>query len=176
MKFYFSSIKIQFDDKSEFIHKTSYHLVDTEKEASLTIPLCTNTAKLISKITFNIGVDSVASTSGALAGDLDAINGMYWAWQSGFINMKIEGHSNSCKTRKNAFQFHIGGYVDPNYTLREIVVPVSKVQIYTTAIPIQVDLAKLFDAIQLSKINAIMIPGKEAMQLADLATKIFFVE
>ena len=43
-------------------------------------------------------------------------------------------------------------------------------------VPINVDLAKLFNAIQLSEINAIMIPGKKAMEIANLTTKIFSIE
>ncbi|MDN3675869.1 hypothetical protein QWY90_00740 [Flavobacterium paronense] len=53
-------------------------------------------------------------------GDLDPTKGMYWAWQSGYINIKIEGKSTSCKTRNNEFQFHIGGYREPNYMMRKV--------------------------------------------------------
>jgi len=48
-------------------------------------------------------VDSLANVSGAMSNDLDATKGMYWSWQSGFINLKIEGKSASCKTRKINF-------------------------------------------------------------------------
>jgi len=96
---------------------------------------------------------------------------MYWAWQSGYINMKIEGNSNSCKTRKNAFHFHIGGYLQPNYAMRKIVLyPKSE------NFDIVMDLSKLFDHIHLSETNSIMIPGKEAMKLADLTTTVFSVK
>ena len=58
-----------------------------------------------SKLKFQLGIDSLTNVSGAMGGDLDPTKGMYWTWQSGYINMKIEGKSNSCKTRKNQFQF-----------------------------------------------------------------------
>lgn len=175
-KFYVSQFKIQFDDKSEFIQNNSYHLIDIDKPSSCTLFISKKTDKSISSISFCIGVDSLASVSGALSGDLDATKGMYWSWQSGYINMKIEGKSNSCASRKNSFQFHIGGYLPPNYAIKEVKIPISQHQILNNIIPIQVDLAKVFDSIQLSKINSVMIPGKEALKIADLSTKMFFIE
>ena len=171
VKFYISKIQIEYSDKSIFSEENSYHLIDIENPNSLKIPICKKADKIINKITFNIGVDSIASTSGALSGDLDPTKGMYWAWQSGYINMKIEGKSSSCKTRKNDFQFHIGGYLKPNYSLREITLFPKSNQL-----DIAVNLAYFFDEIQLSKTNSVMIPGKKAMELANLSTKMFYIE
>ena len=60
------------------------------------------------RIYFQIGIDSLTNVSGDLDGDLDPALGMYWAWNSGYINMKLEGKSSSCKSVKKEFQFHIG--------------------------------------------------------------------
>lgn len=175
-KFYLSNIEIEFDDQSKIKPKNNYYLIDWDNPKSFLIPIAKSQNKIISKVTFNIGVDSTASVSGALAGDLDPINGMYWAWQSGYINMKIEGKSNSCKTRKNQFQFHLGGYLKPNYALRKIEIPIQKNQIPNGAINIIVDIGHLFSEISLKETNSIMIPGKAAMEIADLSAKIFSVE
>ena len=105
-KFYISNISVQFADNTNYSEENSYHLLDIENPNSLQIPLQNYTEKSILKIIFTIGVDSLANVSGAMSGDLDPTNGMYWAWQSGYINMKIQGTSLSCKTRKNAFDFH----------------------------------------------------------------------
>ncbi len=174
-RFYISNIAIHYADNTVFKPKNRYHLIDLELPQSQRFPIDLYSKKQINTITFSIGIDSLANVSGALGGDLDPTKGMYWAWQSGFINMKMEGKSPSCNTRKNAFQFHIGGYVKPNNAIREIVIPMPKTQI-TNAISVTVNLAKLFDAIDLKKTNSIMIPGKEAMNIADLATKIFSIE
>lgn len=166
LKFYLSDIQILFED--EFLFKEiKHHLINMEELHSMNIPI-TKKHKKIKTISFSVGVDSLASVSGALSGDLDPSNGMYWAWQSGYINMKIEGISSSCKTRKNAFHFHIGGYSEPNYALR-------KVTLYPTSenLELEMDLAKLFDNLLLSETNSIMIPGKEAMEIADLSAQIF---
>ena len=172
-KFYVSNIEIQFTDNTRIKPQNKYHLIDIENPNSLSIPIALKQNKAIAKVTFNIGIDSTASVSGALAGDLDPSKGMYWAWQSGYINMKIEGKSNSCKTRKNQFHFHLGGYLKPNCALRTVVLETTK---STETIEIAVDLEKLFSGIDLSKTNSIMIPGQKAMTMADLTAKMFTVE
>lgn len=171
VKFYISNISVQFADNTNYSEENSYHLLDIENPNSLQIPLQNFTEKSILKITFTIGVDSLANVSGAMAGDLDLTNGMYWAWQSGYINMKIQGTSKSCKTRKNAFDFHIGGYLKPNDASRTIILEPKN-----NNLNIKVDLAKLFSKIDLSKTNSVMIPGKQAMEIADKSIQMFSIE
>lgn len=173
IKFYISGIAVKYKDNSIFIQKNSYHLVDIEDRKSSKINICKTNNKSISKVMFSIGVDSLASVSGALSGDLDATKAMYWAWQSGFINMKIEGKSNSCNTRKNEFQFHIGGYSKPNYALRKIELLVNKSN--ANEVAVDVDLSKLFENIELRNTNSIMIPGIAAMNIADFTAKMFYI-
>ena len=170
---YISNIEIQYADKSIFIQKNGYHLLDLENPNSLLIPITKKNDKVINKVTFNIGIDSLTNNAGALTGDLDPTKGMYWAWQSGYVNMKIEGKSPSCKTRKNEFQFHIGGYLQPNYAMRklEFVLPKN-----TNELNFIIDLNDFFSNIKLSKTNSIMIPGKPAMLLADYSIKMFHLE
>lgn len=166
-KFYITNIEVHYRD-STFVQRPSAHLIDIENLNSTWIPLCINTKKAIESVSFNIGVDSLSSVSGALADNLDPTKGMYWAWQSGFINMKIEGTSKSCKTRKNEFQFHIGGYLKPNYAMRRI-----ELKTPNQNLDIDVDVSQLFDSIQLSKLNSVMIPGKDAMGIADRSVLMF---
>lgn len=176
IRFYLSSFEINYNDNTNYKEEKSYHLIDIEKPESLLFSLKNSSKAAIKSIKFNIGVDSLASVSGAMADDLDATNGMYWAWQSGFINMKIEGKSNSCKTRKNQFHFHVGGYLKPNYALRKVNFNFNDNINNNNKIILQVDLAKLFDEIHLIETNSIMIPGKEAMKIADESVKMFSVE
>ncbi|MEO5775772.1 MAG: MbnP family protein [Flavobacterium sp.] len=167
---YISNIQVHYNDKSVFTQKDSYHLLDLDKPNSFKIPITKKSDKLISKITFNIGIDSVTNNSGALTGDLDPAKGMYWAWQSGYINMKIEGKSSSCKTQKNEFQFHVGGYLQPYYAMRTIEINGN------ININIGIDLNVFFSNVNLKQINSVMIPGKLAMELANLSTKMFHLE
>ncbi|UPT70503.1 MAG: hypothetical protein M0D53_15710 [Flavobacterium sp. JAD_PAG50586_2] len=172
-KCYISNIQVQYSDKSVFIPKNSYHLLDSNNPASFEIPVTKKGNKMISRITFDIGIDSLTNTSGALSGALDPVNGMYWTWQSGYINMKIEGSSPSCKTRKNEFQFHIGGYLQPNYALQQIKLEWDKKA--DSDINIAIDLNSFFSNLELRETNSVMNPGKEAMKLAGFATKMFYV-
>lgn len=189
VKFYISNVAIEYENGSFYKEKNSFHLIDIENEKSLQFSIPKNNNP-ISKVFFNIGIDSTTSVSGAMSGDLDATNGMYWAWQSGYINMKIEGKSSSCKTRKNAFQFHIGGYLSTNYAMRNVNNNVNinvnininrndNINFYENLngeILLKVNLYKLFETINLEENNSIMIPGKEAMKMADESVKMFSVE
>ena len=64
-------------------------------------------------IQFNLGIDSLTNVSGALGGDLDPTKGMYWTWQNGYVNFKLQGTSDLCNNPKNEFEFHLGGYLKP---------------------------------------------------------------
>ena len=122
-RFYITNIQIQYTDNSIMKFGKS-QLVDLKEPATQRIPLNLHTERICRQISFSVGVDSLSNVSGALSGDLDPAKGMYWAWQSGYINMKIEGKSPSCKTRKNEFHFHIGGYLKPNNALRIVILNV----------------------------------------------------
>ena len=172
-RFYISNIEIQYADQTISKPKNNYHLVDLDFPETQRIPIDSYSKKSIQKITFAIGVDSLANVSGALAGDLDPSKGMYWAWQSGYINMKIEGKSPSCKTRKNQFQFHIGGYLKPNNAMRKVILMANTSK---PTLDVVVDLAAIFSKISLATTNSIMIPGKQAMQIADDSVNLFHLE
>ena len=172
-KFYISNLKLEYTDKTTYSEPEIYHLIDIENPNSCKIPIENIADKAISRVSFSIGVDSLASVSGALEGDLDPTRGMYWAWQSGYINMKLEGRSSSCKTRKNEFQFHIGGYMKPNYAMRKVVLEPKK---SNSTVKIDVDVAQLFSQLELSKINSVMVPGTKAMQIANYSVTMFKTE
>jgi len=173
-KCYISDVAIQYTDQTVYHEKNSYHLLDSEIPNSMQIRFPKAKEKIISKVIFNIGIDSITNTSGALSGDLDPTKGMYWAWQSGYINLKIEGQSPSCKTRKQQFQFHLGGYLPPYNALRRKVVPVTIANDNT--ISIGMDLAIFFAEVNLAITPTVMTPGKTAMELADISTKMFYSE
>lgn len=170
-KCYISNVKLEFTDKTQYKESNSYHLLDLDSVHSFKFELPKTTNKKISKITFNVGIDSTTSTSGIQNGVLDPMNGMYWAWQSGYINFKIEGKSSSCNTRHHKFQFHIGGYRAPNDAMRTVALNCKD-----NNIVIAIDLATFFKEIELSKDNTLMIPGAKAMELADLTKTIFQLE
>ena len=66
--------------------------------------------------------------------------------------------------------------MSPNYALRRVEIPFKKQPIQKQEINLIMDLEKFFSEILLEKTNTIMIPGKEAMHLANLSAKIFNIE
>ena len=176
IKFYLSEFEIHYTDKSISKGKSSYQLIDIEDPETFKIDLKKQLNKEIKFLKFNIGIDSLASVSGAMDGDLDATKGMYWSWQSGFINMKVEGQSSSCKTRKNKFKFHIGGYLKPNYAMRKVVIEIKNSQNQNNEMNLFIDFGYLFSEISLKDTNTIMMPGKKAMNLANISTKLFSIQ
>lgn len=120
LKFYASNVKLMHDDSVVFDAVGCFVLVDISDSSSLSVLLNIEPATFYNKIKFDIGIDSSTNLKGALGGSLDPMKGMYWAWHSGYINFKLEGSSSECKSRKNKFQYHLGGYAAPFSTLQTI--------------------------------------------------------
>lgn len=171
LRFYISSVELLQNDKVVFKEQNSFHLLDVALPETMRVTLKPETTVQYDKIKFNLGIDSATNTAGILGGDLDPVKGMYWTWQSGYINIKIEGSSPKCKTRKNEFQFHLGGYLAPYNSLQEITLAAQSEKNIT----VNIDLSRFFEAIDLSGQNHIMSPGKEAMTLSEAAAKMFLI-
>lgn len=169
LKFYISNIELLDKGKVVWKEQNSFHLIDISNEKTETV-LC-NIPLTISydQVKFNLGIDSITNVSGALGGDLDPTKGMYWTWQSGYINFKLEGKSNVCKTRLNEFQLHLGGYQYPFNTLRSVVLDVAQ----NEKADISIDIKQLLKTIDLSTQHHIMSPGADAIFVSENVIKIF---
>jgi len=172
LKFYISSIKFYNNQKLVFVEKNSYHLIDAGNDKTLQININKPSVVKFNNIKFNLGIDSITNTKGALGGELDPTKGMYWAWHSGYINLKLEGTSNLCNTRNNVFEFHLGGFAAPYNCLQTVQLSLSN----TTTANVLVDINKFLSQINLANTNAIMTPSKQAIELAKQATKMFIVK
>ena len=169
MKFYLSNFVLELEDGTEYKESNSVHLVDAETLSSLEIHLKNAPELKIKKIRFDIGIDSLTSVSENFDGDLDPSLGMYWAWNTGYINMKLEGKSSSCTNVKKEFQFHIGGYLPKQNALQKIELEVAESQ----NIIINVELERWLDALSLKETNSIMIPGEKALAMAQKYKNMF---
>ena len=172
LKFYISAIQFYYNGKLVFTEKNSFHLVDASNNKTLHININKPLSNKFNAIKFNFGIDSITNTKGTLGGDLDPTKGMYWAWHSGYINFKLEGTSNLCNTRNNAFEFHLGGFAAPYNCLQKIQLPLLN---STTAV-VTVDINQFLSQINLATTNAIMTPSLQAIELAKQATKIFSIK
>jgi hypothetical protein len=93
---------------------------------------------------------------------------------------KVEGRSKVCKTVHNAYEFHIGGYIPPNNAARDITLrlqqPIVIKHGQQAVVVVKADVAAWFSGVDLSKLNSVVIPGKEAMATADRYSKMFSVK
>ena len=169
---YLSSFQVTYNNTEPEQEKDSYHLLKfSDSTNSSHLKWQPDNNRILESISFNIGVDSATNTSGALDGDLDPALGMYWAWHSGYINFKIEGESKSCPTLKHQFQFHIGGFEAPKNMLRSV--EFKDIHKFSN---IEIDLALLFNYIDLSRQNTITTISSEASEIADLLQKCFKIK
>lgn len=126
-----------------------FQLVDASDTTTFSLPF---TDKLLI-----IGMDSLANTSGKLEGAFDPLLGMYWAWNTGYIQLKMTG--NSCSggiTRP--FDYHIGGYRFPFSTSKSFNIPTANQ--FVTA-----QLEPLFRSLPIQSTPNIMLPGPAAQQI-----------
>ena len=111
-------------------------------------------------LAFTLGLDSTKNVSGELENAYDPLLGMYWAWNTGYVNLELAGKSNLILTKTHDFEFHLGGYRYPLATAQNIKVDLNDQYIYF-------DLEKLFsESINLSKNHHIMLPGKDAFLIS----------
>ena len=161
LKFYFTDFQVKSIKGEINTIDHSNYLIDIFQPETLEILLSTVPFSNGDELSFNLGVSSDMNTTGAHSGTLDPSNGMFWSWQSGYINFKIEGISPSSKTRQNKFQFHIGGYQSPYNTLRRLTFILNK---QTTKL--NLNLEEFFERTKLAVDNKIMVPGEKANELA----------
>lgn len=162
LKFYVGNICLISDANEVDSVGKMYHLIDWEIETTHNLQLPNVDLVNVSKVSFTLGVDSITNYSGALGGDLDPTKGMYWTWQTGYINFKLEGKSPVCKTRNNAFVFHLGGFQEPFYAIQSLSFSIKDKQ----EIHLVFDLDLFLKQIDLINLNHIMSPSVDAVNLS----------
>jgi len=167
VKFYISNVEYV-DQKGNSTTIYDYpQLIDWDKPESLKLDF-NSVAVEEGWLQFTLGVPLEYNTNGVFDGDLDPVLGMYWAWQSGYIFIKMEGHSPSAPTLKHKFQFHLGGYAGAMNALTQVKLP-----IHEQSKSFTVDLAPFFNAIQLQTTPTIMVPGSQAVILSQTFNSCF---
>jgi hypothetical protein len=167
LKFYISGIELYSKEQLVWKEPESYHLLDASSAASMNIALNAPLGIQYNTLRFNLGIDSLTNVSGAMGGDLDPTHGMYWTWQSGYINFKLEGQA-SCEGRRKEFQYHLGGYQNGFNAIQTISLRISQKENI-----IDLDLEKLFSLIDYCKQPHIMSPGKTAVAISKTIAALF---
>ena len=111
-------------------------------------------------VSFTLGLDSSKNVSGELENAYDPLLGMYWAWNTGYVNLKLAGKSSLVLTKTHDFEFHLGGYRFPYASAQQV-------QVDLLDSYIQFELSLLFpDVISLKKTHHLILPGKEAFLIS----------
>lgn len=171
LKFYLTGLRCSNENIIVNDESKDYFLYDFETNSTISFHILNST--ICDKISFDLGVDSLTNMAGAQGGALDPIQGMYWAWQSGYINFKLEGYSPAIDTRKNKFQLHLGGFLSPYNTQRSIQLESENTNGANTII---LDLQRFIDAIEIETNHTIMSPSEKAMIMSDTLAECFFIE
>jgi hypothetical protein len=118
-KYFISNVKLLKTDGSEYAIPNAYYLVNEDSAHSKSLIFKDVPAGDYNGVKMTIGVDSAKSVSSIdqRTGALDpaaGAKGMYWAWNSGYIFVKLEGTSPSAPldsaSQKRRFWYHIGGF------------------------------------------------------------------
>lgn len=169
-RFYLSQLSFWFENKKVYDFPKKHYLMDVEDEESLNLKLPLDGLPEFDEFHFILGVDSETNAGGAQGQDLDPINGMYWAWQSGYIHVKLEGTSMACTTRNHEFQYHLGGFEFPNNTVQHVILPANKNHQPELILPLD----DFFHYLDIRAKANIMSPGQEAVEMSKRFAHLFF--
>ena len=171
LRFYISDLQVIDNEEIVNTSKKKYILIDLEKPETLQIEIDEYTGTF-DKVKFTLGIDSLTNVSGAMGGDLDPMYGMYWTWQSGYINFKLEGQANKCPARKNEFTFHLGGYQAGNLAAQTVELEINKSE---KGLKITLPIDELLSQINLTENYRIMSPNQRAVEMSRLISSLFSV-
>ncbi len=164
--YYISNLRLTRADGSEYVVPvdSSYFLLREDVPASQRITLNAVPYGEYKAVSFMIGVDSLRSTmsmdrrTGVLdpGADHNSASGMFWAWNSGYIFVKLEGESPSAPadaTGSRTFRYHIGlfgagGTLNNTRTVRQLPFGNDRVTVAAgtiSTVNLQTDVLKIFD-------------------------------
>lgn len=172
LKFYLSNFRIH-QNKETIQLKKEACLIDYSKPETsiIKIPFDSLAIPFFDSISFDLGIDSLTNVSGVYGGDLDPTKGMYWAWQSGYINFKLEGKSNLSPARKQEFHFHLGGYLPPFQNIQNL-----SFSITNSKLKLNLDLYSFFQETNLQNDYKVMSPGTKAVSKSKFIKNLFQIE
>lgn len=87
-------------------------LVDLSDPESCRLPLFSLDDETV---LLQIGMDSALNVCGRFDGPYDPLLGMYWAWNTGYMQLKCKGIM-SRSGIQFPFEYHLGGYRSPHAT------------------------------------------------------------
>jgi len=169
LRFYITDI-ILYKEHKEVCKDANPRLIDLS-EGSVNQPLPASCTSDFNRISFELGIDSATNVRGVMGGDLDPTTGMYWTWQSGYINFKLEATLDDGNGLKQELQYHLGGYRQPYNSRRKI-----QLSINPAAPTITFYANRFLEAVPDSIPHHVISPGINACILSDGAAAAFSTE
>lgn len=164
LKFYLSDFQFEKETRKQVL--VGPHFIDLEDPNSLRLFPDFPVAEYQS-LRFHFGLDSFYHVSEIVDGPLNPMNGMYWAWNSGYIQFKCTGTSSLIPLLDKTFEFHLGGYREPFETVESIQLPILGNKLI-------LDIKPFFEqTVDLPLIQRVMIPGKMAQSYCQELSKSF---
>lgn len=136
-----SNIQLKDKLKNTWTNIGTYNLNGGDDAFQYVVSLSKVPAGLYDSLRFNLGVDSIANSTGEQTGALDPSLGMYWGWTSGYIFYRLEGRTNDLTT----FSLDVGG--NKNLVSKVFDLSAFKVKSQTNGIDVDIkmDLGKFFN-------------------------------
>lgn len=181
LRYYLSNFSLTTASGSVTPLPNTYFLVNEADSDSRTLLITGVPNDAYTALNFLIGVDSLTQVGGPKDGALDVVNGMYWSWNSGYINAKFEGTSPVSAAPDHILQFHIGGFQAPYNTIRSVSLPLAQPQVWAGGahlVKATADLYRWFNvpnAISFAKFYGTMEPDADAMKVADNYQQMFTI-
>jgi hypothetical protein len=180
-KMYIGGISLNNTNTQKSTAAKQYHLLNDLDSTSLFVIEPLNAGNY-NQLSFTIGIDSIHSVSGSQTDALDPLNGMFWTWNTGYINAKLEGISPSSTAIGKTFTYHIGGFKTGENTQRLVKINLPFNLFITLSdgfykeIVLDVNLEQWFQGNQIVSIAStptITTPGSLAMNIADNYATLF---
>lgn len=173
-KYYVSNVRFVNEMGVEYSVPESYYLIDQSKASSFDRTLTAIPAGNYTAVKMLLGVDSTHNVSGAQAGDLDPIHGMFWTWNTGYIMAKVEGNFKKTNGDDAGMSFHLGGFAGTYSVLREVTISLPQTLVVgnetQSTVSFKSDVLKWFGTphtINFQQLNQVGSAGIDAANIAD---------
>ena len=177
--YYISNIILTGPNGASYTESNSYHLLQQSDLTSLTFDMTDIPATTYDSVSFLVGVDELHNTSGAQTGALDPLNAMFWDWNTGYIMLKLEGHSPQAPGGNIAF--HCGGFTGRNSAIRYYKLPLTPITVSANGTPhvhVKADVLAMFKSpnkIDFSTLSVVTTAGDDVKKLADNYANMFTI-
>lgn len=168
-------------DGTEYKEPESYRLLRGDKHATHHFHIADVPAGTYTAVKFIIGVDKARNTSGAQTGALDPTESgdMFWSWNTGYIQTKLEGTSPQSTASDKMFRYHIGGVKDGIETPQEVTLTFPQPVVVgdqAGSAKVKVDVAKFFPTpMSIAMMSEMMHPNEMAYNIAKGYTDMFSI-